>query len=202
MQVRPCWGEGSSAPLRHASSVWMFSAGAASSIGCAPASDALAMLAEKIANRTRRRIPLSHCRHTDSTQSWRVHDRLLTVSRALFAAFLLWAAPAFADAAYFAAIEDLPLPPGFTEVAGETSFESAEGRIVLAVAEGRASASQIRDFYSASLPELGWAFSPHPEGALVFQRGRETLTFTVREGAQRTRLSVRLVTHPVPTQAD
>jgi hypothetical protein len=124
------------------------------------------------------------------------------VSRAVFTAAIICAAPAFADAAYFAEIEDLPLPPGFAEVAGEPSFEGAEGRIVFAIAEGRSSAVQIRDFYSAALPQLGWAFSPNPDGALVFQRGRETLTFAVREGAQRTLLSVRLVTHPVPTQAD
>jgi hypothetical protein len=124
------------------------------------------------------------------------------MSRLVFTAALVCAAPAFADAAYFAAIEDLPLPPGFSEVAGEPSFETAEGRIVLAIADGRSSAAQISDFYSAALPQLGWAFSPNPDGALVFQRGRETLTFAVREGAQRTRLSVRLVTHPVPTQGD
>ena len=124
------------------------------------------------------------------------------MSRFAFIVGIVCAAPAFANAAYFAAIDDLPLPPGFSEVAGGPPFETAEGSIVFAIAEGRLSAEQIRDFYSASLPELGWAVSPDPDGALVYQRGRETLTFAVREGAQRTRLSVRLVTHPVPTQAD
>jgi hypothetical protein len=120
----------------------------------------------------------------------------------LFAAALVIAGPAFADAEYFASIEDLPIPPGFTEIAGEPAFEGEKGRIVFVLAEGRASAAQIRDFYSASLPELGWGLSPQPDGALVFQRGRETLTFAVREGAVRTRLSVRLVTQTAPTLAD
>jgi len=124
------------------------------------------------------------------------------MSRFVFVATLMCAAPAFAQAAYFAHIEDLPLPPGFTEVASVPPFESEQGGVIVSVAEGRSSASQIREFYLGSLSQLGWAFSPNPDDELVFQRGRETLRFSVREGVALTWLSVHLVTDPVPTQAD
>jgi hypothetical protein len=125
------------------------------------------------------------------------------MSRALiFAAAITFAGPARADTAYFAEIEDVPLPPGFTEVVEPSPFESGGGRIVFVGAEGRGPAAQVRAFYSDSLPQLGWAFSPGQDGALVFQRGRETLSVIVGEGAQRTHLSVRLVTRPQTTNAD
>lgn len=126
------------------------------------------------------------------------------MSRAAILAALiaLSAAPAFAQAAYFTQIEDVPLAPGFTEMFGRPVFDAEAGRIVFASAEGRASAAQVRAFYDETLPQLGWAFSPGEEGALVFQRGRETLNLTIREGAQRTRLSVQLVTQLAATNAD
>ena len=124
------------------------------------------------------------------------------MSRFVFAAALVFAAPTFAEAAYFAHIDDLPLPPGFTEVASVPPFESEQGGIITSVAEGRLSASQIREFYLNSLSQLGWAFSPGPDDELVFQRDRETLRFTVREGVARTWLSVHLVTDRVPIEAD
>ena len=124
------------------------------------------------------------------------------MNRFAFAAALICASPAFADAAYFAAIEDLPLPPGFVERDAGAGFDSGEGRLVLAYAEGELSGVAVRDFYYDALPQLGWAVSPRPDGALVFQRGREELSFTFeREGAS-SRLGVRLVTHPAPTNGN
>jgi len=117
------------------------------------------------------------------------------MSRALlFAAAITFAGPAFAETAYFAGIDDLPLPAGFEEVISAPAFRGDDGQIVFGAAEGSASAAQVRAFYDASLPPLGWAFSPGGEDALIFQRGRETLSVSIREGAQRTRLSVQLVT--------
>ena len=101
------------------------------------------------------------------------------MSRFLFAAALTFAAPAYAQAGYFSAIEDLPIPPGFVEQAALPGFEGGEGRIVLAQAEGAPSGLEVRDFYYETLPQLGWAVSPQPDGALVFVRGRERLSFTV-----------------------
>jgi hypothetical protein len=124
------------------------------------------------------------------------------MSRFAFVTALICATPAFADAAYFASIEDLPLPPGFVEREASTSFDSAEGRLVLAYAEGELHRLAVRDFYCDTLPQLGWSVSPQPDGALVFQRGREQLSFTVEQRDGRTRLGARLVVAPVPTNAD
>ena len=124
------------------------------------------------------------------------------MSRFVFIAAIVCAGPAFAQAAYVAGADDVPLPPGFVEVVAVSRFDSDEGRILVTNAEGRSSAVQVRTFYADALPQLGWAFSPGEEGAIVFQRGRETLSFAIREGAQHTRLSVRLVVRPAATNAD
>lgn len=117
------------------------------------------------------------------------------MSRALFMVVLACAAPASAQTHYFAAIEDVPLPPGFVE--GETSgFAGEGGRIVLAAAQGELSGLAVREFYYENLPRLGWSLSPQPDDALVFQRGRERLSFTVESTGGRTRLGVRLAVLP------
>lgn len=125
------------------------------------------------------------------------------MSRAFFSAAILLAAPAAAEAAYFSAIEDLPLPPGFTEraSAGE-GFGSESGRIVLLAAEGALTPLAVREFYYEALPQLGWSVSPQTDGTLVFQRGREELSFTVDSADGRTTLGVRLVVLPAPSNGD
>lgn len=112
-------------------------------------------------------------------------------------------APALAEASYFAAIEDLPLPPGFTERAspGE-GFGSDSGRIVLVAAEGALTPLAVRDFYYEALPQLGWSVSPQSDGTLVFQRGREQLSFTVETVNGRTHLGARLVVAAAPSNGD
>lgn len=125
------------------------------------------------------------------------------MSRFAFAAVVVFAAPAIAEARYFAAIDDLPMPPGFTEIAtAAESFAGAGGRIVLVQAEGEASVLTVRDFYYEALPQLGWGLSPQPDGALVFQRGRERLSFTVTTANGRTRLGAQLVVLPASTGGD
>jgi hypothetical protein len=116
----------------------------------------------------------------------------------LISAALTLAAPAFAQTAYFAAIDDVPLPAGFAEIGGGWSFAGAAGRIVEARARGSAGGLAVRDFYDAALPPLGWSLSPQADGTLVFERGRESLSFTVVAEAGVTTLGVRLVTHPTP----
>jgi hypothetical protein len=124
------------------------------------------------------------------------------VSRFAFAAVLICATPALADVAYFTSIEDLPLPPGFTEREAPAQFESTEGRLVLAYAEGELSGLAVRDFYYEALPPLGWSVSPQPDGALIFVRAREQLSFTVEQRDGRTRLGARLVVAPAAMDAD
>jgi hypothetical protein len=112
-------------------------------------------------------------------------------------AVLACAAPASAQTHYFAAIEDVPLPPGFVEGEAEASaFAGEGGRIVLAAAEGELSGLAVREFYHENLPRLGWSLSPQPDDALVFQRGRERLSFTVESTGGRTWLGARLAVLP------
>ncbi|MEZ5994447.1 MAG: hypothetical protein R3C25_01700 [Hyphomonadaceae bacterium] len=125
------------------------------------------------------------------------------MSRALICvAALTLAAPAYADASYFSAIEDLPMPPGFVEAGAASTFDAGGGRVVVVEAEGAADGAAVRDFYYEALPQLGWAVSPRTDGALVFQRGREELSFTLDRDDGRTRLGARLVTHPASTNAN
>lgn len=125
------------------------------------------------------------------------------MSRFALAFVVALTAPALAEAAYFSAIEDLPLPPGFSERAspGE-GFGSESGRIVLVSAEGALTPHAVRDFYYEALPQLGWSVSPQTDGTLVFQRGREQLSFTVESANGRTQLGARLVVAAAPSNGD
>jgi hypothetical protein len=124
------------------------------------------------------------------------------MSRFAFGAALIFAVPAQAQTAYFAAIDDLPLPPGYTEADGAAAFDAAEGRIVLAYAEGELPGLAVRDFYYDALPQLGWAVSPQPDGALAFQRGRERLSFTLEQSEGAVRLGARLFVAPAAVNPD
>lgn len=123
------------------------------------------------------------------------------MSRFAFAAALLWASPVAADVNYFATIEDLPMPPGFAEQAPAQEFAGAGGRIVLGFAAGELSGLEVRDFYYENLPQLGWSVSPQPDGVLVFQRGRERLSFALEREDGRTELGVQLAILPAAMNA-
>ncbi|MBF0373797.1 MAG: hypothetical protein HQL39_10305 [Alphaproteobacteria bacterium] len=97
--------------------------------------------------------------------------------RALVLALFLLAAPHGAGAGQFlAAVEDLPLMPGLAETAeGSLVFETPQGRIIEASAEGRLKPEAVQSFYDATLPQLGW----QPVGSGFFRREGEVLTVTV-----------------------
>ena len=116
------------------------------------------------------------------------------VIRFAFIAALLFAAPASAQTAYFSAIDDLPLPPGFSESAPPGVFESAEGRLIALSAEGAGELRAVRDFYDATLPALGWAEHPRADGVLEFQRGAARLNFTLERVGARVLLGVQVMT--------
>jgi len=79
-------------------------------------------------------------------------------------------------ASYLAAVSDLPLPDGLTEAQEKsTVFDSPVGRIVTAYATGQVSAAAVHDFYSATLPQLGWEKST----AGNWRRQHETLKIDV-----------------------
>jgi hypothetical protein len=66
--------------------------------------------------------------------------------------------PAIAAAGTFlAGIEDVPVPPGFTEnqTAGMV-FDSPTGRIIEAEATGDLTREKVIAFYAETLPQLGW----------------------------------------------
>ena len=77
-----------------------------------------------------------------------------TALTALFC-LLFAAAPRAADG-FVDGIDDLPLMAGLA-VAGEpTIFDAAQGRVVETLAAGAPSRAAVLDFYTGTLPQLGW----------------------------------------------
>lgn len=75
----------------------------------------------------------------------------------LFAlAFLTLAAPARAAGGFVDGIDDLPLMAGLAASGEPTIFDAAQGRVVEALASGAPSRSAVLDFYTGTLPQLGW----------------------------------------------
>ncbi len=105
----------------------------------------------------------------------------MTISRTLpvflAALFLLLARPAAADT-YLSAVDDLPLMAGLKEAVGQgVVFDAPQGRIVQAYASGPLSPAEVRKFYAATLPQLGW----RADGPLRFNREGERLTLEITE---------------------
>lgn len=92
--------------------------------------------------------------------------------RLLLVLALLLAAPIARAADFVAGTEDLPLMQGLVPVAGKSlAFDKPEGRIVEAEARGKLVRAKVRDFYDATLPQLGWRAS----GADAWRRDGEVL---------------------------
>ena len=87
-------------------------------------------------------------------------------------------------------LEDLPLPPGLTEMPGGMLFDSPTGRIVEATAQGEIGADRVLAFYAQSLPELGW----QKVGPSSYRRDNELLKIDVE--AKRRPLLVRFSVVP------
>jgi hypothetical protein len=82
-------------------------------------------------------------------------------------------------------IKDVPLMPGFREIDDSRMvFDTTGGRIIDSEACGMASPKDVRGFYAAALPELGWAPVGGKPGL-----SNSSLAFT-REGD---RLEIRLI---------
>jgi hypothetical protein len=92
--------------------------------------------------------------------------------------------------AYLAAVADLPLMPGLTEVpeAGLV-FDQPSGRIVEAYAEGAVGRAAVRAFYLDTLPNLGW----RAKAETLFQREGEQLRLDISgdDGALVVRFTLR-----------
>ncbi len=75
-------------------------------------------------------------------------------------------------------VDDLPLAPGLVEQPGGTLFDSPQGRIVEATAQGALLEVEVRQFYDESLPELGW----HQVASGVYRRDKEVLRIDYSDG--------------------
>ena len=128
----------------------------------------------------------------------------MALAFSLTASMGLFAPGAMARAAFFSALDDVPVPPGFSERADlATAFEGAPGRILVAVAEGAGSAEDARAWAVSALKGLGWSLSEADVGQAVLIRGRETLTLEATPaGAGLTTLRVRVVVRPAPADAE
>jgi hypothetical protein len=123
------------------------------------------------------------------------------MSRALvFVAAVVCVAPAWAEAAYFAAIPDLPIAPGLEDASENWAFSGEGARVTGASARGRAQAETVRLFYQTALPALGWALSVGSggENETVYLRGREQLSLSFFQRGEDMRLQVILFVSPTP----
>lgn len=65
--------------------------------------------------------------------------------------------PVAAEGKFLSAINDFPLMSELDEIAGGVLvFDSPSGRIVEALTMGKVSIENVKQFYSATLPQLGW----------------------------------------------
>jgi hypothetical protein len=102
--------------------------------------------------------------------------------RALLAAATLFfglLASAWAQDAFVAGIDDLPLMPGLVADGEATVFDAPSGRVVDAAAQGRVSRADILAFYVRTLAQLGW----RGEGEGRFAREGEKLNIEFPSGA-------------------
>jgi hypothetical protein len=112
--------------------------------------------------------------------------------RAFLAALLLLtalAAPANAQGAFVAGIEDLPLMPGLAAQGEASVFDAPQGRVVDATAQGAPSRAAVLDFYARTLPQLGWR--SEGEGRFAREGERLVLEFPASQGATLVRFFLR-----------
>ena len=95
------------------------------------------------------------------------------------------------QAPFVAGLEDVPLMSGLTVAPqGGVTFDTPQGRIVEAVAHGTVSGAAVMNFYTKTLPQLGWDGAPGG----VWRREGETLKIEI--GRQGGRLEVRFLLTP------
>ena len=116
---------------------------------------------------------------------------LKSTSLALTVMFLM--ADATAQGSFFRAIDDLPLMEGLNEAEdGTMVFDSSSGRIVEALSEGMVTRQRVIQFYSETLPQLGWLeISPGQ-----FVREHETLKIEFPTSSLGKALSVLFMLSP------
>ena len=118
-------------------------------------------------------------------------------SGGLAAGLLLSAQLVVAQQQFFTAVADLPLMPGLADPADAALvFDAPGGRIVELAATGAVAAAAVREFYGATLPQLGW----QPLGGDRWSREGEELGLEIEStaGVVTVRFSIapRAVTAP------
>ncbi len=113
--------------------------------------------------------------------------RFLTII--VVAVMMLSASVQAAEQRFFSNISDLPLMSGLYELPdAAVVFDKEEGRIVESAAAGEGvHHTQVIDFYTKTLPQLGWVVvsSAPAAGVGLYQRNGEMLSLTARpEGNQ------------------
>jgi hypothetical protein len=94
--------------------------------------------------------------------------------------------------AFLSVADDIPLMPGLSEnTDAATVFDKPAGRIVTAEASGTVAIAAVKQFYAASLPQLGW----QPDGDSRWRRDAEQLRFGYANAAGR--LTVRFEILPI-----
>ena len=79
-------------------------------------------------------------------------------------------------ARFLSVMEEMPLMSGLEEVTDvAVTFDSPSGRIIQAFAAGSLQADEVRAFYAAALPQLGWARQANGE----YRRDAEILRLEV-----------------------
>ena len=89
---------------------------------------------------------------------------------------------AHAAAGFLSIAEDVPLMPGLAENADAAAvFDKPSGRIASTEAKGAVTANAVRQFYAATLPQLGWT----RQNSEQYRRDKEQLRlgFVGRDGA-------------------
>ena len=79
-------------------------------------------------------------------------------------------------ARFLSVMEEMPLMPGLVEVVdAAVTFDGPSGRIIEAFVAGSVQVDAIWDFYSETLPQLGWARQANGE----YRRDAEILRLNV-----------------------
>lgn len=96
----------------------------------------------------------------------------MAAARSLVILLWLFVPPALAADVFVAGVNDLPLMPGLTsQAADSTVFDAPSGRIVETWAQGSVTQQAVLSFYRTTLPQLGWSAA----GPDLFRREGETL---------------------------
>jgi len=86
--------------------------------------------------------------------------------------------PVAAAERFLSVIDDLPLMPALTEIAGSAvTFSKPEGRIVEVAATGKTEEARVLVFYARTLPQLGW----RSDGPAIWQRDGERLALDIKK---------------------